>query len=760
MGYNRTWWLHRLAPVAFLIAVGHALVASAAPPLMASDALQALRLASAEPVAIAYSAATGAADFVSGAVPVSGDNPAMRARDFMARYGRLFGVRDAANELRLWRESGDASGMSHVAYEQTYNGVPVFGAQLVVHSDAAGRVVAANGHFQPGIALASVTPAISPDTARAAVGADIGITPEWQGEPRLVVWTHNAGGAAARLAWELIGTSANPLGRWHYFVDAQTGAIAYHLDELMADRYRATYTANNGTGLPGILRCTEAAQTCNDSDAQAAFDFAGAVYDYYQNNFNRDSFDGAGAALTSTVHYQINNHDAVWNGVEVIYGDANVITSTSPAQDLDLAAHEWTHALTQYTSDLFYEGQSGALNESYSDVFAVFITPANWLIGETSYKADLTYGLRSLADPTKGGQWNPDLPATSAGQPDRMAVIGVMPDQLDNGGVHVNSGIPNKAAYLLTNGGTFQGIAVSGIGFSKAQQIYYRTQTLYNTPFTNFAGAAHNTYQACRDLVGQFGIADGDCDSVVNAWAAVGVLAQRLYLPLVASTGGPPAPPTGIYGRVTEGGVAAPEVPLRLAQCPALSESRSCTAVISTTTDVNGNYRFTPASLPANQQYVVQYRQSATCSRLGEWNGNWIIPYAASDNRFGGDFDISAPVLVSPKDNVNGTTHTFQWTARALPPGMVADLPMLRIYDSSGTFPLYTQVYTRGATASGPITFFEVFRSYAWAVYPIGPQGVGNIAWACQKWFNITGALSEMGTQLALPTLRPQLSER
>lgn len=719
--------------------------------------LTALEAASSEPVTVGFNAGTGAADYVSGAFTTQGATPAARARSFLQQHGQLLGVRNAQTELRVLRSVSDDLGMSHVVYEQEYRGVPVFGARLAVHLDQIGQVTAVNGQFQPGIALNDLTPTITGGEAQTLVQTRLRAAAiEWQQAPRLVIWTHNQGGASARLVWEVRGFATAPLGRWHFFIDARTGGVVYRLNELHTLKNRSTYTAGNTNSLPGTLVCNEANPSgCNsDTVAKAAHDNAGVVYDYFMSTFNRDSYDGAGAELRSTIHYDVAYNNAFWNGSQMVYGDGDGSLFSPLAQDLDVVAHELAHAVTQETSDLFYEGQSGALNESYSDVFAVFVSPSNWQIGESAYTPGIPGdALRNLQDPTLGGQWDPNNPIGSDGQPDHTSVIAVLPTVLDQGGVHINSGIPNKAAYLITAGGTFHGVSVTGIGRTKTEQIYYRTQALYNTPFTDFANAANNTYRACRDLAatGSFGITTNDCRSVLDGWAAVGVgpranQSHRVFLPIMQRIF-PNATP-GIYGQTTFRRAPAGGLLLALYRCPA---SGNCSLIDTVVTDANGTYRFNAPPLPANSYYAVIYVQNDSCEQWALWQGNWITRFTAGESTPGGDFDIAATGLVSPSGNVSGSSQTFQWNTRSLPSGMLQDLPRLQIYDSTGNTLVYQSSALARGTTSTSVNGFSSGTGHLWAVKAYGPSGVGNPA--CGLRINVTAAAGGSGAEAQLVPL-------
>jgi hypothetical protein len=235
-------------------------------------------------------------------------------------------------------------------------------------------------------------------------------------------------------------------------------------------------------------------------DACLAHAFAAQTYDYYLSTHKKDLHDHVGPALISTVEYKSCRNDAAWTGKQVWY------CSGAPLAN-DVVAHEWTHALVSGTANLIYWGQSGALNESYADVFGVMIDRENWLMAENWPNG----GTRNLCDPPVFGQ------------PDHFS--NYVNTFRDRGGVHTNSGIPNKAACLLAEGGMHNGVTVTGIGRAKVEHIYYRALTTRLFPTATFIDAFIQSEVACSELsnLGTFGIVPADCAQVGNAFRAVGL---------------------------------------------------------------------------------------------------------------------------------------------------------------------------------------------------------------------------------------------
>jgi Zn-dependent metalloprotease len=278
---------------------------------------------------------------------------------------------------------------------------------------------------------------------------------------------------------------------------------------------RDTYDANNGIGLPGSFVCDETDLDCTgglDPHADAAHVHAADAYDFYDDHHGRDSLNDAGMTIVSTVHYASGYFNAFWSGTQMVYGDA----AGFPLAD-DVVGHELTHGVTQYESNLFYHYQSGAINESFSDLWGEFIDLTNgtgsdgsgvrWLMGE-----DIS-GWGAIRD-----MENPP----AFGDPDRMLSSLYYEGAADNGGVHTNSGVNNKAAFLLTDGGTFNGYTVRGLGIDKTAAIYYEAQTNLLTSGADYYDLYNVLYQACVNLIGGGeGITSSDCLEVRDATNAV-----------------------------------------------------------------------------------------------------------------------------------------------------------------------------------------------------------------------------------------------
>lgn len=449
---------------------------------------------------VRYDQDTGAPAFVTGDVTVaSAGSPEEAAYAFLDTSSELYSLKDHRAELKVRDAESDSLGMSHVRLDQVYRGIPVYGADLAVHVAASGNIVAANGKYIPGIDI-PVEPAIAGSeaavVARAAFGLGDSVTAE---STELVILAPAE--AEARLVWKTLLVADEPPLKLYVFVDAGSGEVVGSYDDIQDIRNRKTYTANNGTSVPGTLLVSEGGSSA-DAVAQAAHVNIGATYDYFKNSFGRDSYNNAGATLTSTVHYGSNYNNAFWNGSQMTYGDGDGYVFSPLGNSMDVVAHELSHGVTQNSAALIYSYQSGALNESYSDVFGVMVDRDDWLLGEDVYTpATPGDALRSISNPSQYGQ-----PAHMNNYVNTSS---------DNGGVHTNSGIPNKAAY---------NIAVA-IGKDKMEQIWYRTLTMYMTSSSQFTDARDGSVQAATDL---FGAASAEVTAVVNGFNAVGIGGSQL----------------------------------------------------------------------------------------------------------------------------------------------------------------------------------------------------------------------------------------
>jgi bacillolysin len=464
-------------------------------------------------------------------------SPAAAAREHLGRYAADFGISSPARDLQTASVQDLAEGKSVVRFQQTAGGLPVLGGQLVSVLDRANNLLSLTGETSTEVRSSSYS--VTAGAARAAAlhvtAADHGLgargllatTPErWLYDASLF---DSAAAAGSHAVWRTEVTSRNRLDvRELVLVDGATGRVVLHVDEIeraedrvvcdnlglrnddyLCDKSRYVRTETGPAGSGGV---------------EAAFVNAGAAWDFYHGRFGVDlttligSNYGDGKKIRSTVRVCPSRGNgpcpypnAFWDGFQMVYG-ANFSRAD------DVVGHELTHGVTQHTSGLAYWYQAGAINESMSDVFGELIDQDNvgthdastdrWLLGE---------GL-PFTDPVARDMMTP----ANFDQPDRVGGTNWSTGAADNGGVHTNSGVGNKAAYLITDGttaepgGTFNGQTFPGLGLTKAAEIYWGAENLM-TPGSDYADLADALFASCSALIGGVaGIVAGDCDNTVT----------------------------------------------------------------------------------------------------------------------------------------------------------------------------------------------------------------------------------------------------
>ncbi|MEA2336210.1 MAG: bacillolysin, partial [Thermoanaerobaculia bacterium] len=465
--------------------------------------------------------------FITGDMGKLGPGSADKAsKDFLKAQKDLLNL-NGTEDFDLRGVETDNLGQKHVKFQETLKGLPVFGAEYIVHSDAAGNVIGMNGHVAKDDVKLPRNPSVDAVTATARASAQAGIINGRALGASSLTYVINEKGNAF-LAWmtrvEYVNAQGPQIDK--VFADATSGDLILTAPEYKYAKSRQTYSANNGTSLPGTLRISEGGALTGDAAIDAAHNYAGSVYDYYQNVHARNSYDNAGATIKSSAHYSTAYNNAFWNGTQMVYGDGDGTQFIALSRALDVDAHELTHAVTERTANLTYSNESGALNEATSDILGNSCeaytlnggTPnANtWKVGEDIYTPG-TAGdaLRYMNNPTADGYSKDYYPERITGT-------------ADNGGVHGNSGIANLAYYLITMGGTHPRgkttvsvtplSTTSSTSLNMAQKIWYRALTVYFTSSTNFQGARTATVQAATDLYGAAAAA-----TVTAAWDCVAV---------------------------------------------------------------------------------------------------------------------------------------------------------------------------------------------------------------------------------------------
>ena len=469
--------------------------------------------------------------------------------DFIAARPDLFGLRDPKSELRILRRESDQLGSTHVRFDQMYQGLPVWGCQKIVHFRDASTIYMVAGQTVPTPELSTtpkVTSANAETAALNAVKSAVGAEPV-KTNPELVVYPDQR---VSKLAWQVVVSGVqNPTIKWRVFVDALTGAVLHQYNDVKEDGptvstgigvNHITHTFNTYQFGPdykmvdvshpmyvppvvnyqGLIVSYDynTGQLITDPDDDNVFDddsamqaavsahtFAAATYDYFLTSHGRNSYDNMGGNMTSYLHYGTNVNNAYGGGGTLTYGDGDGINYRPFSGDLDVVAHEMTHSVTDFTANLIYQFASGALNESYSDFFGKMVDSNNWLLGD-DIRISAPGFLRSMQDPHQG----PNPARYPFGyQPAHLSEWVDLPLSTDNGGVHINSGVPNKAGYIVAN----------TIGRPEASQIWYRTLSVYLTPSSDMNFWGSMTLQSAKDL---FGDPSPQVTAVVDALDSIG----------------------------------------------------------------------------------------------------------------------------------------------------------------------------------------------------------------------------------------------
>ncbi len=454
--------------------------------------------------------------------------------------------------------------------EQQVDGIPVFGSTSKLTLDQLGAVSKYTGNASQ-VAIEDTTPAIT--EAQAIEGARVKLKELFKGSrdvtpiplppailtapatTKLIVYdpaiVDKKTPGPTRLSY-LVTIEA-----FKFFVEAKTGEVFHYFRDQQSGMIRRVYDMARSTVFLGTKvadeQSGEIAEQIN-ADSITAFRNAGMVRDYFFMLFGRDSYDDndgtgpkGGGPLESFVRYgSLSN--AYWCP-QISYScpKANVMVyGPGYAESIDIAGHEMTHGVIQHEKNLIYMNESGAVNESFADIFGTLIELyatipyGNWVIGEKLPGYSDAAPMRDLANPNLKDRDGNSMflrgvrfSAANRGQPDHYADVLTPSDPLcgktrmqDNGCVHFNSGILNKFAYLVSEGGTQSGISVSGIGRVKLARIAYRTMTAQLNESSGLIEAADGFELSCLELsdAGRGGITFSDCNQVNAAKTAVGLV--------------------------------------------------------------------------------------------------------------------------------------------------------------------------------------------------------------------------------------------
>ncbi|MBP1969963.1 Zn-dependent metalloprotease [Virgibacillus natechei] len=467
---------------------------------------------------------------------------AENAMDYLEENEQEIGIKNAEENLKVSDVQEDDLGMTQVRFNQTKNGVPVEGTEVIVHFNENEELVTVNGNYNPEAEKTSINtdPTLDEEDAIKAASSAVDAPQNMKYDPisELVIYPFEE---EKLLAYKVNVTFMGETpGNWFVYVDAKNGNVIdryntiAHIEEgefhksvgtgvhgdhreLHTTRVKPPQQGTNfiladssHEGLEGIYTFdsnTDEIAVNNSASWKKEYHHPAVdahynsekVYDYFLNEHDRNSLDDEGMAIISYVNYGTDFNNAFWNGRHMTYGNGDGDYMVPLSAGLDVAAHEMAHGVITNTANLEYRFESGALNEAFADIFGALVDEDNWEIGEDIMGpgaiADGRTSLRSLSDPSKYPVNEEYIPyGDGEGMyPSHMDEFYDLPMHLDNGGVHINSSIINHAAYITGE----------QIGKEKLGQIYYRALVTYLTPTSDFSDARLYIIQSAEDIYGE-----------------------------------------------------------------------------------------------------------------------------------------------------------------------------------------------------------------------------------------------------------------
>ncbi len=488
--------------------------------------------------------------------------------EYLSAVKRQMRISNPENEFEIYKVETDKLNQTHIRLQQTYLGVPVYASEIILHATN-GEINVFNGTYYPTPRLASVTPSVAVDNALSAVNQDISTFTTLKTfnqfeqqllnysapKSELVVYYKDRDISKEHLVWHFT-VRPNLIDRWEYFVDAKTGDIVHKYYNTQSDGpQNATGTDLNGASrsfstylMQGTYFMIDATKSMyNPQQSQLPDNPVGAIwtidanntyvsnvshvtssnnsnwsptavsahystslaFDYHKNTHNRNSINNQGGTILSIINVAEEGggsmENAFWNGQFACYGNGGSMFKPL-AGSLDVIAHELGHGIVSNSANLEYQDQSGALNETFADIFGAMADRDDWHIGEDIMKPNSYFPsgyLRDMSNPHNGGN-NGD----AAWQPANVSEM--YTGNQDNGGVHTNSGIVNFCYYNYA----------TAITKEKAEKVFYRALTVYLTRSSQFIDGRNATIQAATDL---YGASSNEVTQAKNCFAQVGI---------------------------------------------------------------------------------------------------------------------------------------------------------------------------------------------------------------------------------------------
>jgi Zn-dependent metalloprotease/PKD repeat protein len=467
-------------------------------------------------------------------------------------------------QIRIDKTDTDSLGIRHLKGVQIHRGIPVYGMEFTFHiSSRSERFI---GYTLDTVRIDTAAAHLDAQQAIAIAEKDLGIASKTfkpgtftskllnYSQPSAELVYYPSQNDTYRLCYR-VTVRPNIRDEWIYSIDAQSGEVIEKYNNTpstgptsgsgrdvnsvqrtvptyeevgthyMVNTTKPMFDGGSFTGTimvldahnnpdiygdsPSVTVASSSSAQWNNANAISAMYHSSMIYDYLRQTLGRNSFDGEGADMGIVINVPDEDgksyDNAFWNGKVVALGNGDVAFS-SLAGGLDVTAHEFGHAVVDFTARLEYRNQSGAINEGYADIFGSMVDRDDWTIGETIVKSRAyfpTGALRDMADPHNGGNGLDD----NGWQPAHVSEMYLGSE--DNGGVHVNSGIPNHAFYTYA----------AAASREKAEKVFYRALSNYLTPVSRFIDLRIAAMQSARDLYG-----DADAQLVAKAFDRVGVL--------------------------------------------------------------------------------------------------------------------------------------------------------------------------------------------------------------------------------------------
>jgi Zn-dependent metalloprotease len=663
-----------------------------------------------------------------GARPAWVESAHARSLEFLKQRGQGAELLEPAAELNLVGVLEDDLGMTHVRLAQVHEDVPVFATQIITHLDAKG-VGKTTGQANEAARRVNTSPGLTAARAIKAAKAALGYEGNLAEQPtaKLVILPNVDGSDGATLTYQVelfIADDTKKHERHQYFVDAHTGGIVWHYDSIPSATGYSLYSGtvsiptrySNGAYrmyADGFGACTtrnySSGSIYQDSDnvwgnGLESFGQTAAVdthfnvkstWSYFRDVLGRYGLDGSNRAAHSYVHYGSNVANAFYSDSKLYFGDGDAYTT--PFVSTDIVAHEFTHGVTEYAAGLIYSNESGAANEAFSDIFGtavefyVGIQP-DYMIGENVSPG----GMRNMADPLI----------------DHYSERVYIGSSYDNGGVHFNSGIQNKAFYLLAEGGTHpqSGITVTGIGRSLAEGIFYRALDVYVTPSSQLINIRNATVNAAIDL---YGYGSAQQTATEQAWCAVGL-------------GACPAPPPPPINNATFVSQSVP-TSMVVGQSYSVSVTMNNSGTTTWTSDVyrlgsqnpqdntlwGGARIYLPAgtTVPPGYDYTFYFTVTAPTT-AGSYNFQWGM--VQDPGLWFGSFAPNVVINVTPGGPTSPGSNNATFVSQSVPTTMVAgqSYSVSVTMNNSGTTTWTSDVYKLGSQNPQDNTLWGGARIY------------------------------------------------